>query len=66
MIRTNKTEYAERILIDADALQTTLNCGRHTAERIAAEAGAVVRIGKRKLYSVKKIELYLDSIAGTE
>lgn len=66
MIRTNRTEYNERILIDADALQTTLNCGKCTAEKIAAAAGAVVRVGKRKLYNVKKLETYLESIAGAE
>ncbi len=61
-----KTQYAEtenRITVDLPQLQSMLCVGRATAEKIAREAGAVLRIGNRKLYKVDKINSYLDSLA---
>lgn len=56
---TMRTENAEKILVDTKNLQAMLSCGRVTAERIAESAGASIKIGKRRLYNVKKIENYL-------
>jgi hypothetical protein len=40
-----------------------LGCGKQSAEKIAAAAGAKIKIGKRSLYSIEKTRIYLDSIA---
>ena len=40
-----------------------LNCGRSTAEKIANDAGARVKIGKRVLWNVKKIDEHLEKIS---
>ena len=34
--------------------------GKGTATKLGEDAGAVVRLGKRKLYNVRKIEEYID------
>ncbi len=59
-----KPETGEAIAIALPELMAKLNCGRCTAEKIAAAAGARIKIGKRTLYHVGKIETYLSDIAG--
>ena len=61
MYRTARTENTEKMLVDMKELRTILSCGRTTAERIAESAGASIKIGKRRLYNVKKIESYLEN-----
>lgn len=64
-----KTQYAEtenRITVDLPQLQAMLCVGRSTAERIAKEAGASVRIGNRRLYVVSKISDYMETLAASE
>ena len=51
------------ISVDIKGLMTMCNVGRHTAETIGAESGAVIRIGKRKLYNVEKVKDYLNELA---
>ena len=61
-----KTQYADtsnRITVDLPELQAMLCVGRATANKIALEAGAVLKIGNRKLYKVDKINAYLDRMA---
>ena len=36
-------------------------CGAATAQRIAREAGAVIKVGRRTLFSVPKIRRWLDA-----
>ena len=63
----NKTKYQQTddsILLNMDSLQDALQCGRHSATRIAKEAGAEVRIGGRVLYNRKKIEDYINANTG--
>lgn len=59
MYGTMRTENTGKILVDMRELRAILSCGRVTAERIAESAGASIKIGKRRLYNVKKIEKYL-------
>ena len=68
-----KTDYQEipynqRITVDLTGLQAMTGMGRSTAERIAREAKACIKVGNRKLYKVDKINSYLDSLstAGAE
>lgn len=49
--------------IDTKELQEMLSCGRVTAVQIGNDAGARIQIGRRVLWNVKKINLYLDSIS---
>ena len=63
----NKTKYQQTddsILLNMDSLQDALQCGRHSATRIAKEAGAEIRIGGRVLYNRKKIEDYINANTG--
>lgn len=55
-------EETNKIAIDINELQTMLSIGKNTAIDLGEKAGAVIRIGRRKLYNVKKIENYIDSI----
>ncbi len=51
------------ITIGLPELMARLNSGRQTAEKVAAAAGAKIKIGRRTLYHVGKIERYLDQLA---
>ena len=53
----------EQRLIDSKQLREMLNCGTSTAEKIANDAGARVKIGKRVLWNVKKIDEHLEKIS---
>lgn len=53
----------EQRLIDSKQLREMLNCGRSIAEKIANDAGARVKIGKRVLWNVKKIDEHLEKIS---
>ena len=61
MRKMARTENTKKILVDMTELRAILTCGRTTAERIAESAGASIKIGKRRLYNVKKIENYLEN-----
>lgn len=62
MRERTRRENSQTITVDIIGLQAMLSVGRNTAERIGKEAGAVVKIGARKLYNVKKIQQYIDQI----
>ena len=51
------------VAVNADTLAGILDCGRATAVKIGADAGARIQIGKRVLYSVEKVRKYLDALA---
>ena len=55
-------EASDKITVDILELQALLSVGRHTAEKIAREAGAAVRFGKRIVYNRRKIENYIDNM----
>ena len=52
----------ERILVDLHGLMQLCSCGRVAAEKIGNEAGAVIRVGRRRLYNIEKIKVYINSI----
>lgn len=60
MHKTNAKETDTKITVDIIGLQNMLSVGKNTAYKIGEEAGAVVRLGKRKLYIVSKIEDYIN------
>lgn len=57
-------ENIKPITVDITGLQEMLSVGRNTADGIGEAAGAIVRLGKRKLYLVAKIEEYLNTMQG--
>ena len=62
MNKTTRTDAEKKIMVDIVDLQAMLSTGRNTAAQIGEKAGAVVRIGRRKLYRVDRIEAYIASI----
>ena len=52
----------DALAIALPELMAKLSCGRCTAEKVAAAAGAKIKIGRRTLYHVGKIEKYLDTL----
>ena len=65
LMRATKERCVEqqRLAVDIDGLATMLSCGTSTAKKIAELAEARIVIGRRVLYSVGKVETYLDRIA---
>lgn len=63
MYKTSAIESDNKITVDIVGLQGMLSVGKNTAADIGDKAGAVIRIGRRKLYNVKKIQAYMDGIA---
>ena len=63
MNKTKTIEASNKVAVNAETLAKILDCGRPTAMRIGAEAGARIQIGKRVLYKVDKVEKYLDKLA---
>ncbi len=61
MNKTNTKLPTQKITVDMNGLQEMLSAGRGACEQIAAEAGALIRVGKRKLYNVRKIQEYIDN-----
>lgn len=53
----------ERLTSDTPELCQMLNCGRETAVKIGMNAGARIKVGRRVLWNVDKIQKYLDSIS---
>ena len=51
------------ICIGRKELPALLGCGQATADRIAREAGARIKVGKRTLVLLAKIEQYLQETA---
>ena len=62
MNKRTHIENANTLTVDITALQGMLSVGKNTADDIGEKAGAVIRIGRRKLYNVKKVEAYLEQI----
>lgn len=60
MHKTNVNETGYKITVDINGLQTMLSVGKNSAAEIGEKAGAVIRIGRRKLYNVKKIIEYME------
>lgn len=53
-----------KIAVDVKTLMEILSVGRHTAEKIGSDAGAVIKIGSKKIYNLDTIRSYLNSIEG--
>ncbi len=66
MIKTKLMETNNKMSVTIDQLQEMTGAGKYTANKIGEEAGAVLYIGRRKLFNVKKVQAYLDQKAAEE
>lgn len=53
----------EKITVGIYELMEMLGVGKNTADNIGRDAGAVVKIGRRKLFNVNKIQEYMDKLS---
>lgn len=60
-VTSSKTKQ-EQLLVALPDLMNMLGVGRFSAEKIAENANAVVRVGRRKLYSVAKIKKHIEEV----
>ena len=63
MRKTKERETDQLLAVDIDKLSGMLSYGQATARQIGEDAGARIMIGRRVLYSVSKVERYLEAIA---
>ena len=63
MRKTNIIETPTKITVDIKNLQGMLGVGRATAEKVGKEAHAVIKVGRRTLYNVARIENYMDGLS---
>ena len=63
----NKTNTSQNtvvpLTVNMEQLSQMLNCGVQTARKIGEQAEARIVVGRRVLYSVEKIQRYLECIA---
>lgn len=57
-------ETHEKITITTDELRALLGCGRKSAVEIGELAEARVQFGKRVLWNVEKVKVYINLISG--
>ena len=60
MKKTNVYTNENMLAVNMDKLQAMLGVGRNTANKVGKDAGAIIHIGRRKLFNVKKVQDYLD------
>lgn len=63
MKKTKDRETDKLLSVDVEKLAAMLSCGQATAKKIGEEAGARIVIGRRVLYSVSKIQKYIEKMA---
>lgn len=63
-MKKTKERGTDRLLsVDVEKLAAMLSCGQATAKKIGEEAGARIVIGRRVLYSVSKVQKYIEKMA---
>ena len=63
MRQTKIRKSNQKLSVDIEELAGMLSCGHATARKIGEDAEARIMIGRRVLYSVSKVERYLDAIS---
>ncbi len=63
MRKTKERETDMLLSVDIEKLSALLSCGQATAKKIGEDARARIIIGRRVLYSVSKVQKYLETIA---
>ena len=57
------TDIKDRKAVDTKELEKMIGAGYRTAVQIGTEAGARIKVGRRVLWNVNKIQKYLDMIS---
>lgn len=60
---TKERNTEQKLAVGIDSLSGMLSCGHATARKVGAQAGARIEIGRRVLYSVEKVQKYLDNVS---
>lgn len=63
MKKTNITPSEDVITVTMPELKNRLCLGRVSCEKIAKEAGAIIKIGGRTVYNIEKIRAYINLIS---
>lgn len=61
--RYSLSDFSSRLTITTEELQTLLGCGRKSAVDIGELAEAKIQLGRRVLWNVEKIKIYLNLIS---
>lgn len=56
------TENSTRMCVTRTELPELLGCGQYTADKISRKAGARIKVGKRVLVYLPKLEEYLKEV----
>jgi len=62
MKATTRYQSERAVTVDIIGLQTFTGLGKQSARQIAEAAGAVLSVGRRKMYYLPKVERYLESL----
>ena len=62
MNKRTKTD-SNKIMVGIEELQEMLCVGRNTAKQIGIDAGASIKIGRRRLYNVEKVTEYMNKLS---
>ena len=63
MNKTIDRDTESLLAVDIDKLSAMLSCGHATARKIGEQAQARIIIGRRVLYSVEKVQKYIQVLA---
>lgn len=63
MNKTISRETDNALAVDIDKLSAMLSCGHATARKIGEQAEARIIVGRRVLYSVEKVQKYIQLLA---
>lgn len=63
MRKTKERSSDLKIAVDVETLAAMLSCGEATAKKIGEEAEARIQIGRRVLYSVEKVNRYVQAFS---
>lgn len=63
MNKTIDRETESVLAVDIDKLSAMLSCGHATARKIGEQAQARIIVGRRVLYSVEKVQKYIQLLA---
>lgn len=63
MRETKNRDSDNKIAVDIEGLSAMLSCGNATAKKIGEDARARIVVGRRVLYSIHKVEEYLNNIS---
>lgn len=53
----------KKIAVDVNEVMEVLSVGKNTADKIGRDAGAVFKVGRRKLFNVNKLQAYIDKMS---